>query len=589
MYSVFWNLYIKQFGGFRRAVVISFATVIISLLEGLNVGLLIPLLESVISRDPDSNHWISQAFERVFEVFNISFSLESILIALALLTLVVVSLKYVRANFASKTTIGFTMWLRSRMMWNMLNADLSYAHDEQLGVQAGTLVTQVQNATTTLTIMIKMVANIGIITTYLVSALLLSPILTAVALGVGVVVSLTTQYHVLRARRLGRVAVSYENEYQGEAVESLTGFYVVKSFLIEHLRWDRAEKKAADVADIRYKIAQNNNQALGIQELSLFIVIGSIIYVGIEVVSLEFSIILPLLFVLYRLMPRISTFNYDRQLLGPAMAALEVVNTTIESASKLQIVSGNVPFPGLSQGIELNGVSFSYRGGEKVLRDTSFKVEMGKLTAIVGASGAGKSTIVDLVLRHQDPLHGNITVDGVDLKDLDIRSWRSKIGLVSQDVFLFNDTIANNINISQNGATLPEIQDAAKRAYAHDFIEGLPDGYETEVGDRGWNLSGGQRQRISLARAILQSTEILILDEATSALDSESESLIKDYIRSVRGTSTVLLVAHRMSSVQDADNIVVLQDGEIVEQGTWDDLLVLSGVLANYHRIQSGE
>jgi ABC-type multidrug transport system fused ATPase/permease subunit len=196
---------------------------------------------------------------------------------------------------------------------------------------------------------------------------------------------------------------------------------------------------------------------------------------------------------------------------------------------------------------------------------------------------------VDLILRFYDPVQGSIEVDGVDLKDLDLTSWRRSIGVVSQDIYLFNETIAYNIGVGRTDANIEQIVEAAKQAYAHDFIQQLADGYETKIGDRGWNLSGGQRQRIALARAILKRPEILILDEATSSLDSESEQLIQDYMKEIRNSCTMIVVAHRTSTIQDADKIVVLLDGVIAEEGDWDTLSAGSGLLANYHRLQIGE
>ena len=191
-----------------------------------------------------------------------------------------------------------------------------------------------------------------------------------------------------------------------------------------------------------------------------------------------------------------------------------------------------------------------------------------------------------MILRHYDPTSGQIQIDGTDLKDLDLQSWRQSIGVVSQDTFLFNTTVATNIGLGHPSTSMEQIVEAARRAQAHDFIENLPAGYETVVGDRGWNLSGGQRQRLSLARAILGEPQLLILDEATSSLDSESERLIQEYIQQAQGTFTMLVVAHRMSTIQNADKIVVLEDGKIVDQGNWETLMESSDVLANYQRLQ---
>jgi subfamily B ATP-binding cassette protein MsbA len=174
----------------------------------------------------------------------------------------------------------------------------------------------------------------------------------------------------------------------------------------------------------------------------------------------------------------------------------------------------------------------------------------------------------------------------VDLRELDLESWRKTIGVVSQDVFLFNDTVANNIALWRPEASQESIIEAAKQAYAHEFIQQMPEGYETTIGDRGWNLSGGQRQRLALARAIFSKPEVLILDEATSSLDSESERFIQEYINEIRGTRTLVVVAHRMSTIRGADKIVVLEEGKIVEEGDLNSLLAASGPFARFYRLQ---
>jgi len=263
------------------------------------------------------------------------------------------------------------------------------------------------------------------------------------------------------------------------------------------------------------------------------------------------------------------------------------IQTSIDKPSHHQVSAGDITFDALNTSIELKSIKFTYNHLENVLEDVDFTIGKGKMTAIVGASGSGKSTLIDLLLRHYDPTEGLILVDGIDLKKFDPASWRRSIGIVSQDVFLFNDTVYNNIWLGRPGLTQEQVVLAAQRAFADQFILEQPEGYETNIGDRGWNLSGGQRQRIALARAIAADPEILILDEATSALDSVSERLIQDYIDRVRGEKTLVIVAHRMSTIRTADNIIVLQNGDVVEQGDWESLMQQQGVFAAYQNMQS--
>lgn len=586
MYRYFWQLFVKGYGGGRMAVLICVTTIVASLLEGINMGLLVPLLESLDSEGPMGGHWLSQMFATGFAALHLPMNLNTILPALAIVTLIVSGIKYFNVILALKINLGFSVWIRSRIMGNLLRTDLSYFHREELGQLTNTVITQVPRGAGVFSQIVDMITNLALACAYLTTALLISPLLTGIALGAVLVLTMVVQFFIVRARAMGTREVQVLDELHSAVVENLSGIRVIKSFLLEELRWMDSHRAAVAVGQVAYEINRAKGQTVVIQEIALFSLIGAIVYTSITVIGLDLAATVAILFILYRMAPKINGLNNIRQSLAVSMASLHRIKTTIEETSEPKVVSGTTPFVKLHKGIELKKVTFSYDGGPDVLHEANFTMKKGEMTALVGTSGAGKSTLIDLVLRFYDPVEGSLLVDGVDLKELDLQSWRKTIGVVSQDVFLFNDTIANNIVVGDSGAPMERVVEAAKRAYAHDFIQKLPQGYDTVVGDRGWNLSGGQRQRIALARAILKKSEILVLDEATSSLDSESESLIQNYIREIRGTCTIIIVAHRMSTIQDADKIAVLEDGRIVEEGDWDSLLAEQGTFANYHRLQ---
>ena len=259
----------------------------------------------------------------------------------------------------------------------------------------------------------------------------------------------------------------------------------------------------------------------------------------------------------------------------------------LKAENKIVEIPNPKPVNGLEEQVEFKDISFSYDGKKEVLQHINLTVPKGKTVALVGQSGSGKSTLVDLLPRYHDVQEGTITIDGVSIKDVRISDLRSLIGNVNQEAILFNDTFFNNIAFGVENATMEQVIEAAKIANAHDFIMEKEDGYHTNIGDRGSKLSGGQRQRISIARAILKNPPILILDEATSALDTESERLVQEALERLMKTRTTIAIAHRLSTIKNADEICVLDEGEIVERGKHEELLAKNGYYKRLNDMQS--
>ncbi|MEL6925340.1 MAG: ATP-binding cassette domain-containing protein, partial [Bacteroidota bacterium] len=260
------------------------------------------------------------------------------------------------------------------------------------------------------------------------------------------------------------------------------------------------------------------------------------------------------------------------------MAAVDRIDKILEADAAISSPAQPVPLDGFYESIEYRKLSFWYQPHDrKILDDINLTIRKGQLIALVGASGAGKTTLADLLPRFYDPQQGGIYLDGTDIRQFDLHQLRSLMGIVSQEAILFNDSIYNNIVFGLNGVTKAQVEEAAKIANAHDFIMATEQGYDTNIGDRGNKLSGGQRQRIAIARAILKNPPILILDEATSALDAESEQLVRQALTKVMANRTAIVIAHRLSTIQDADEILVLREGRIIERGRHEALLQKHG------------
>jgi subfamily B ATP-binding cassette protein MsbA len=296
------------------------------------------------------------------------------------------------------------------------------------------------------------------------------------------------------------------------------------------------------------------------------------------------------LVIAFRLMQPAASLAQVQAQVAQIQPFLQSVLDFLDHDDKPYMQNGHLEFNTLKEGLKLEHVTFRYDAHESdVLENISFEIPQGKMTAVAGASGAGKSTLVNLIARLYDCESGRITIDGVDLRALDIASWRSRIAVVSQDTFIFNDTVWANLRLARESATPDEIYQAAHLAQAHDFIMALPQGYDTLLGDRGLRLSGGQQQRIAIARAILVDSQLLIFDEATSDLDSKTERAIQTAIQEYGKGRTILVIAHRLSTIRHADNIVVLDKARVVEQGTHEELMCLRGYYWQLVQVQNLE
>jgi len=374
------------------------------------------------------------------------------------------------------------------------------------------------------------------------------------------------------------------------AAEFINGIRTVHAFATQNFERKRFYQASdglaavAKVATMRYAVVRP------IAEAAASIVLIGILIVGISVFvengSLTIASLLTFIFVIIRAAPAIQEISGRFTAISRLQGPIQNIENLLSRENKPYLLDGQIKFQGLQQGIEFVSVDFGYDTDELVLKDITLTIPKGKTIALVGASGAGKSTLADLITRFYDPTRGNILFDGVDLREFNINSVRNRMAIVSQDTFIFNSTIHNNIAYGLDHVSDAEVLEAARLANALEFIQKLPEGLETVLGDRGVRLSGGQRQRIAIARALLRNPEILILDEATSALDSVSERLIQKSLEELSVGRTVIAIAHRLSTIMRADKIVVLEQGRVVEQGTYQELLSLRGKLWNYHQMQ---
>jgi subfamily B ATP-binding cassette protein MsbA len=377
---------------------------------------------------------------------------------------------------------------------------------------------------------------------------------------------------------LSHVTASYQ--------ETILCLKVVQGFCMNQGEVGRFRKLADQLYKNVMRWSRWNLGLSPIMDVTGFLVLPGVIVVGKVFFDHTLGELVSLIYAysrVYEPMKSLARLNNDLRTL---QGATETVFTIMGTIPEIQDRPGARELPRHCKSIEFRDMSFFYQSGVPVLKEISFRINAGEMIAFVGSTGAGKSTLLELVPRFYDVTEGSVTIDGVDVREVTLDSLRRQIATVSQEVLLFHDTIANNIRYGDPTRTMEEVIEAARAAHAHQFITAQPQGYDSVVGDRGTLLSGGQRQRIAIARAILTNPSILILDEAASALDAESERYVEEAIARLRGGRTILVAAHRLSTIKAADRIYVLEDGRIVESGTRKELMDLGGRFRELHDIQ---
>lgn len=554
-------------------VVLGVLAVLSPLLEGIGINALIPLIsffQGGLSGEPD---FITKTIQGLFAFIHVPFTFRYLLVFIFCLfvarAISVIIFGYVRgwvhADFLGKES--------EDVMRRTLLSSWPFILKQKIGAMHNTLVRDVHQAGSLLGASVQILQSFSGFFMYLLVAINISSIMTAYTVGGGVVLLFLLRPFLRRTQRIGQYAAGVEKRFAQFLSEHIIGMKAVKAAGVER----PAIKSGAEHIRLLRKLSIRQSLVTTVSSsffqpfsIALVILLFFLTYnaPGFNILSFAAS-----LYLIQKIFTYLESGQNGLQSISGLLPYVKNVNAFKRDLDvHRERTEGDKPFT-LHKELTFKNTSFAYEEGGLVLDNVSFSVRAGETVGLIGPSGAGKTSVADLLLRLFQPAGGELLLDGVPSALIPLETWRKHIGYVSQDVFLLNGTIEENIRFYNQTLTREDIETAAKQANIYDFIQGLPEGFRTMTGDRGVMLSGGQRQRIALARALASRPALLILDEATSALDHESEKLIHESIRALHGKVTVFIIAHRPSTVAEADSILVLIRGRVVEHGTPQELL----------------
>ncbi len=559
----------------------------VALLEGIGLSFIYPIIETAQAEEPTNvSGPIMELFVSTYQLLGIPFSLGYLIVGVALVMTFRYTMSFLVRWLGQVLGYKYEQHLRAKAFDQALDAEVGYYDDRGTDDILNAIITETRYSRKTIDTGVKMLETLFLVLMYTTVMFYVSPEMTLFAIVLLAGITIAIRYVIEPAVTVG-TRVAEANEAVQQKVQAGTqGVRDVKVFGLRSEVYSSFAKSIKQYTRSSIRLARNDVAIKNFFELAAALTIFVLIYIGFTFTGLSLGELGIFLIAMFQLAPKVSDLNTYVYRLEGYTSHLVRTQAFLDDLEQRQEYSGDEAISCLSE-IEFDNVRFSYTEDELVLDDISFSVERNEFIAFVGQSGAGKSTIVSLILRMYDPDSGTIRGDGVPIEEYDIEAWRDRVAIVRQDPYIFNETLERNVTVGNRDATRQEVERVCEIAKVNEFLDELPNGYESVLGDEGVRLSGGQKQRVALARALLKDADFLVLDEATSNLDSNLEKEVQAAIESMDSTYGIIAIAHRLSTVQNADRIYTVDHGEIIESGSHQDLLASNGEYAELYSIQS--
>src|SRR3989344_4765425 len=572
-----WNAFGEYHAKIAIMAILGFVS---GLFGGIGISIIIPLFSILSPKNGIASDFITQSIQKIFSVINIPFTVPYLLLLIVFLFIAKAGVTFLAKYYNEVAGSLYEKNTRVKLFRETLASTWPNLLEYKLGFLERVLSYDIQRSTDLFTSTGNIAITLTSFIAYGVVAINLSLMITLAMIAFGIALLFLMKPIFYKTRKLATMIADIYKVVSHHINESMIGAKIIKANAIEQQVSSVAERHFENLRVIRIKNAFYNYTIGSSFEPISFLFIAILVLFNYHAPTFNIASFAVVVYLIQRIFLLVQALQGQAQDINQLIPYTKAVADYANRAKQHREVDHHTGRFSFNDKISFQDVTFSY-GDKLVLNDLSFSITKGSMVGFIGPSGVGKTTIADLLLRLFQPQRGAIMLDNTNIQEISLRDWRKKIGYVPQEVFLLNDTVGNNIRFSDDSISHADVIQSAKMANIYETIEGLPSGFETEVGERGLKLSGGQRQRIALARTLARKPEILILDEATSALDNESEAMIQKSINGLKKKMTIIIIAHRLSTVMNADHLFLLDDGKVVEEGSPEDLLNDSGSYFN--------